>query len=187
MIKIYLAKKLFVIIDIETTGNNSRYSNITEIAVYQHNGQRITNVYSTLINPGIDIPYYITKLTGINNEMVKNAPKFYEVAKDIIDLTTGRVFVAHNAKFDYSFIKEEFNRLGYHFYRKTLCTVQLAKKLLPGHNSYSLGKLCSDLGIEINGRHRASGDALATVKLFEILLRKNEILENAKNSNLNLF
>jgi DNA polymerase III subunit epsilon len=178
---------LFVIIDIETTGNNSKYSKITELAVYQHNGQNITNIYTKLINPGIDIPYYITKLTGIDNEMVKNAPKFHEVARDIVELTAGRVFVAHNVKFDYSFIKEEFNQLGYNFNRKTLCTVQLAKKLLPGHNSYSLGKLCSDLGIEINGRHRASGDALATVKLFEILLRKSEVIENSKNNNLKLF
>jgi DNA polymerase-3 subunit epsilon len=178
---------LFVIIDIETTGSNSKYSKITELAVYQHNGQNVTNIYSTLINPGIDIPFYITKLTGIDNKMVKSAPKFYEVAKDIIQLTSGRVFVAHNVKFDYAFIKEEFNRLGYNFNAKTLCTVQLAKRLLPGQNSYSLGKLCSDLGIEINGRHRASGDALATVKLFEILLRKNEIVENSKNNNLNLF
>jgi DNA polymerase-3 subunit epsilon len=178
---------LFVIIDIETTGNNSKYGKITELAVYQHNGQYITNIYSTLINPGIDIPFYITRLTGIDNEMVKNAPKFHEVAKKIIELTSGRVFVAHNVKFDYAFIKEEFNRLGYNFNTKTLCTVQLAKKLLPGHNSYSLGKLCSDLGIEINGRHRASGDALATVKLFEILLKKNEIIQNLKNNTLNLF
>jgi DNA polymerase III subunit epsilon len=89
--------------------------------------------------------------------------------------------------FDYSFIKEEFKQLGYNFNRKTLCTVQLAKKLLPGHSSYSLGKLCSDLGIEINNRHRASGDALATVKLFEILLRKSEIIQNSKNNNLKLF
>lgn len=174
---------MFVIIDIETTGNSFKYSYITEIAVYQHNGQGITHVYSTLINPGIDIPYHITKLTGIDNEMVKNAPRFYEVAKVIVELTAGRTFVAHNAKFDYSFIKEEFKRLGYEFNRKTLCTVQMARKFLPGHKSYSLGKLCSDLGIEINGRHRASGDALATVKLFEIILKKNETTENSKNTN----
>ena len=178
---------MFVIIDIETTENNFKYGKITELAVYQHNGQNITNIYSTLINPGIDIPYYITRLTGIDNEMVKNAPKFHEVAKNIIELTSGRVFVAHNVKFDYAFIKEEFKRLGYNFNTKTLCTVQLARKLLPGHNSYSLGKLCSDLGIEINGPHRASGDALATVKLFEILLKKNEIIANSKNNTLNLF
>ncbi len=163
---------MFVIIDIETTGNNCKFSSITELAVYKHNGQKITNHYSTLINPGIDIPYYITKLTGIDNEMVKNAPKFHEVAKIIVELTAGQTFVAHNVKFDYGFLKEEFSRLGYNFNRKTLCTVQLARKLLPGYRSYSLGKLCSDLGIEINGRHRASGDALATVKLLRFYYRK---------------
>lgn len=179
---------MFVIIDIETTGNSYKYGYITEIAVYQHNGQMVTNTYSSLINPGIDIPYYITRLTGIDNEMVKSAPKFYEVAKIIVELTAGRIFVAHNVKFDYSFVREEFARLGYDFNRKTLCTVQLARKFLPGHKSYSLGKICSDLGIEINGRHRASGDALATVKLFEILLEKNQKLENSKNvNNLRLF
>lgn len=136
----------------------------------------------------MDIPYYITKLTGIDNEMVKNAPKFHEVAKQILELTAGRTFIAHNVKFDYSFIKEEFSRLGFNFHRKTLCTVQLSKKLLPGHQSYSLGKLCSDLGIEIRGRHRASGDAMATVKLFELLLQKKEQLENSKSTtNLKLF
>lgn len=174
---------MFIIIDIETTGNNYKFSKITELAIFQHNGQEITNQYSTLINPEIDIPFYITKLTGINNQMVKNAPKFHEVAKTIVELTAGRIFVAHNAKFDYNFIKEEFARLGYHFNRKTLCTVQLSRKLLPGHQSYSLGKLCSDLGIKINGRHRASGDAFATVKLFEILLQKNELIENSKAIN----
>jgi DNA polymerase-3 subunit epsilon len=179
---------MFIIIDIETTGNNFKFGSITELAIYQHNGQKITNQYSTLINPGIDIPYYITKLTGIDNAMVKNAPRFHEVAKTIVELTAGRIFVAHNVSFDYRFIKEEFARLGYNFHSKTLCTVKLAKRFLPGHKSYSLGKLCSDLGIEINGRHRASGDALATVKLFEILLQKNEMVENAKViNNLKLF
>ena len=179
---------MFIIIDIETTGNNYKFSNITELAIYQHNGQIITNQYSTLINPGIDIPFYITNLTGIDNEMVKNAPKFHEVAKIIVELTAGRTFVAHNVQFDYRFLKEEFRRLGYNFDRNTLCTVQMARKFLPGHKSYSLGNLCSDLGIEIKGRHRASGDALATVKLFEILLKKNELVQNSKNTNnLKLF
>lgn len=179
---------MFIIIDIETTGNSYKFGKITELAIYQHNGQMITNQYSTLINPEIDIPFYITKLTGITNEMVKNAPKFYEVAKTIVELTAGRTFVAHNVSFDYSFLKEEFARLGYTFHRKTLCTVQLSRKFLPGHQSYSLGKLCLDLGIEIKGRHRASGDALATAKLFEILLQKNEIIEKSKaTNNLKLF
>lgn len=179
---------MFVIIDIETTGNNPKFARITELAIFQHNGQKIIGQYSSLINPEIDIPYYITKLTGIDNEMVRNAPKFYEIAKTLVKLTAGNTFVAHNVNFDYHFLKEEFGRLGYNFNSKTLCTVKMARKLLPGHKSYSLGKLCTDLGIEINGRHRAAGDALATVQLFEILLRQNEFVENSKTiNNLKLF
>lgn len=171
---------MFAIIDIETTGHSYKFGKITEIALYQHNGQEVTHSFSTLINPEMDIPYFITELTGIDNEMVKNAPKFYEVAKTIVELTQGRTFVAHNVSFDYNFIKEEFNKLGYNYMRKTMCTVKLSRRLLPGHGSYSLGKLCSDLNIEINGRHRAAGDALATVKLFEILLQKNKLIGNSK-------
>ena len=122
----------------------------------------------------MDIPFFITRLTGINNNMVENAPKFYEVANKNIQMTKGRTFVAHNVGFDYKFIKEKYKRLGYEYNKKTLCTIKMARKLLPGHLFYSLGKICSDLGIEINGRHRAAGDALATVKLFEILLEKNK-------------
>ena len=179
---------MFVIIDIETTGNSPKYASITEIAIYQHNGQKIVNHYTTLINPEIDIPYYITQLTGIDNKMVYNAPKFYEIAKTLLELFIGNIFVAHNVSFDYQFIKEEFARLGYNFNSKTLCTVKWAKQLLPGHQSYSLGKLCSDLGIDIYDRHRADGDALATVKLFELLLQKNESKGNPKAlNNLKLF
>lgn len=174
---------MFTIIDIETTGNHYKYGHITEIALYRHNGQQVTDSYSTLINPEMDIPYYITKLTGIDNEMVKNAPKFFEVAKKIVEITSNSIFVAHNVSFDYRFVKEEFNRLGFDYNRKTLCTVQLSRKFLPGHRSYSLGKLCSDLNININGRHRATGDALATVKLFEILLKKNELMGDSKTVN----
>lgn len=174
---------MFTIIDIETTGNSSKHGKITEIALYQHNGQKITDSFSTLINPEIDIPYFITQLTGIDNEMVRNAPKFYEVAKKIIEFTEGRIFIAHNVYFDYSFVKEEFNRLGYDYNLRTLCTVKLSRRLLPGHRSYSLGKLCSDLDININGRHRAAGDALATVKLFEILIEKNKVLGDSKTIN----
>jgi len=179
---------LFAIIDIETTGYKHNYAKITEIAIYQHNGDEITGAYSTLINPEMDIPLFITRLTGINNEMVKNAPKFYEVAKKIIEMTVGRTFIAHNVNFDYKFIQEEYKRLGYQYNQKKMCTVQLSRKLLPGHRSYSLGKLCYDLGIEIEGRHRAAGDALATVKLFEILLEKHKAIENSKAiDNLKLF
>jgi DNA polymerase-3 subunit epsilon len=174
---------LFSIIDIETTGQSYKNGKITEIAIYQHNGQEVTDSFSTLINPEMDIPFFITELTGINNEMVRTAPKFYQVAKKIIEMTMGRTFVAHNASFDYKFIKEEYARLGYNYHRKTMCTVKLSRKLLPGHPSYSLGKLCADLGIEINGRHRAAGDALATAKLFDILVDRNDSLGNPKAVN----
>lgn len=179
---------MFAIIDIETTGNSCKYGYITEIAIYQHNGSKITGSFSTLVNPEVDIPYHITKLTGIDNQMIKNAPRFFEIAKQVVELTAGRTFVAHNVHFDYSFIKEEFNRLEYNYNRKTLCTVQLARKFLPGFPSYSLGNLCKNLEIEINGRHRAAGDALATVKLFELILRQNEEREKQNvNNGLKLF
>jgi len=168
---------MYAIIDIETTGTSYRTGKITEIAIYIHNGQEITDSFTSLINPECDIPWYITRLTGISNEMVVKAPKFYEIAKKIVEITAGKIFIAHNVGFDYSFIKEEFGRLGYEYVRKTMCTVQLSRKLLPGFKSYSLGKLCSELNIKINGRHRAAGDALATVKLFEILLDQNSSKE----------
>jgi DNA polymerase-3 subunit epsilon len=174
---------LFAIVDIETTGNSYKYGQITEIAIFQHNGSEVTDSFHTLIKPDMDIPYFITRLTGISNEMVQNAPRFYEVAKHIVEYTAGRTFVAHNVHFDYRFLREEFKRLGYDYFRKTLCTVQLSRKLLPGHSSYSLGNICNDLNIRINGRHRADGDALATVKLFEILLQKNEQLNAQKARN----
>ena len=179
---------MFSIIDIETTGNQYKFGKITEIAIYQHNGQKITDSYSTLINPEMDIPFFITDLTGIDNKMVKDAPKFYEVAKTIVEMTLGRTFVAHNVQFDYKFIRQEFARLGYDYSRKTMCTVQLSRRLLPGHRSYSLGRLCSDLGIAIDGRHRAAGDALATAKLFDVLIQKNKEKGNPKHlNNLKLF
>ncbi len=164
---------MYAIIDIETTGTSAQYGKITEIALFIHNGERVTDSFTTLINPECYIPWNITRLTGISNEMVAEAPKFYEVAKQIVEMTSGKIFVAHNAMFDYSFIKEEYKRLGYDYKRKVLCTVKLSRKLLPGHRSYSLGNICADLGIDINGRHRAAGDAQATVRLFELLLSRN--------------
>lgn len=171
---------MFAIIDIETTGNSFKHGQITEIAVFQHNGYEITGSYSTLVKPDMDIPLFITRLTGISNEMVKDAPPFYQIAKKLIELTAGRIFVAHNVMFDYKFIKEEYDRLGYDFYRKTLCTVKLSRKLFPGHKSYSLGNLCTDIGIEINGRHRAAGDAYATAQLFSMLIKENDKINYAQ-------
>jgi len=161
---------LFTIIDIETTGTVHKYGKITEIAIYVFNGTDITDTFISLVNPEMDIPLPITRLTGITNEMVASAPRFYEIARHIVEMTSGRTFVAHNASFDYGFLREEFKQLGYDFTRKRICTVQLSRKLLPGYASYSLGNLCRELGITIEGRHRAAGDALATVRLFEKLM-----------------
>lgn len=164
---------MYTIIDIETTGGNFNHGKITEVAIYLHDGKKVVDEFVSLINPEQFIPGYITQLTGISNQMVQEAPKFYEVAKRIVDITQGSIFVAHNAAFDYGFIKSEFAALGYPFERETLCSVKLSRKLLPGYKSYSLGNLCTELGISNSARHRAAGDALATVALFEILLKKN--------------
>jgi DNA polymerase-3 subunit epsilon len=184
---------MYAIIDIETTGGSAHLEKITEIAIYQHDGNEITDEYVSLVNPERNIPYFITNLTGITNEMVEDAPRFYEIAKKIIELTEGRIFVAHNARFDYSFVRQEYKSLGFNYKRSILDTVALSRKLLPGHKSYSLGNICDDLSISINGRHRAAGDALATVHLFEILMAKDIdmnggrscLLKNTRISKLN--
>lgn len=165
---------VYAIIDIETSGGNPARDKITEIAVILHDGNEVVRDYTTLINPECRIPYHISALTGITNEMVANAPRFYEIARDLVEITHDAVFVAHNVSFDYNFIRNEFKRLGYEYKRDQLCTVRLSRKLLPGHRSYSLGRLCEDLSIEVHGRHRAYGDALATATLFSLLLRKEQ-------------
>ena len=167
---------MYVIVDIETTGSVATQDRITEIAIFKHDGKKIVDQYSTFVNPERSIPPFISKLTGITDEMVKDAPKFFEIAKDIIEFTTDCVFVAHNVNFDYSFIKKEFNYLSYNYMRKTLCTVRLSRKLLPGHTSYSLGKLSKALNIELPKalRHRAIGDAKATAEIFTLLMNVNE-------------
>ncbi|MFC2117611.1 exonuclease domain-containing protein [Bacteroidota bacterium] len=168
---------MFAIVDIETTGGSPRADKITEVSIFIHDGLRIIDEFTTLINPERNISHFITQLTGINNEMVADAPKFYEVAKKIVEITDKQIFVAHSASFDYNFIRNEFKSIGFEYNRKTLCTVSLSRKVFPGKASYSLGKICENLHIKITDRHRARGDALATVKLLEILLN------NDKNKN----
>jgi DNA polymerase-3 subunit epsilon len=129
--------------------------------------------FISLVNPEIPIQPFVVKLTGINNAMLRSAPKFFEVAKRIIEMTNDCVLVAHNADFDYRILRTEFRRLGYDFNVKTLCTVALSQRLLPEQPSHSLGKLVRALGIPMADRHRASGDAMATVKLFKMLLDKD--------------
>lgn len=164
---------MYTILDIESTGGKFNEEGITEIAIYKFDGHEIVDQFASLVNPEIPIQPFVVKLTGINNKMLRSAPKFFEVAKRIIEITEGTTIVAHNASFDYRILKLEFSRLGYDFKRLTLDTVELSKTLIPDMESYSLGKLTKALGIPITDRHRATGDALATVKLFKILLNKD--------------
>ncbi|MBB4119700.1 DNA polymerase-3 subunit epsilon [Mesonia hippocampi] len=171
---------MYAIVDIETTGGKYNEEGITEIAIYKHNGHEVTDQLISLVNPERKIQAFVVKLTGINENMLRNAPKFYQIAKRIIEITEGCVIVAHNAKFDYRILQLEFKRLGFDYTRQSVCTVELSKKLIPDMPSYSLGKLVKQLGIPLNNRHRASGDALATVKLFELLLQKDTQQESFK-------
>ncbi|MCG1036302.1 3'-5' exonuclease [Polaribacter sargassicola] len=164
---------MYAILDIETTGGKFNEEGITEIAIYKFDGHSIVDQFISLVNPEKPIQEFVVKLTGINNKMLKNAPKFYEVAKRIIEITTDCILVAHNTSFDYRILSTEFDRLGYDFNRNTLCTVELSKQLILDQSSYSLGKLTKSLGIPMTDRHRASGDALATVQLFKLLLEKD--------------
>ncbi|WP_271392751.1 exonuclease domain-containing protein [Aequorivita sinensis] len=164
---------MYAILDIETTGGKYNEEGITEIAIYRFDGHEIVDQFSSLINPERPIQPFVVNLTGINNEMLRQAPKFYEVAKRIIEITDNCILVAHNALFDNRILTTEFDRLGYPFEKQTLCTVELAKKLIPDMPSYSLGKLVRALGIPLTDRHRAQGDAKATVSLFKMLLAKD--------------
>ena len=164
---------MYAILDIETTGGKYNEEGITEIAIYKFDGHQIVDQFFSLVNPEKNIQPFVINLTGINNQMLRNAPKFHEVAKRIIEITDNCIIVAHNAQFDNRILSTEFDRLGYPFEKNMLCTVELSKKLIPDLPSYSLGKLVRSLGIPITDRHRAQGDAKATVELFKLLLEKD--------------
>ena len=159
----------YTIIDVETTGSSNK---ITEISIFKFDGDIVIDEFTSLVNPQTFIPDHITALTGIDGAMVANAPTFEAISQDILDITEDTIFVAHNVNFDFNVIQKEFKSLDIEFSRKKLCTVRLSRNLLPGHKSYSLGKLCSDLHIDLVGRHRARGDAEATVILFQKLLKQ---------------
>lgn len=176
---------MYCIVDIETTGNGIKGNRITEISIFKYDGHSIVDEFTSLVNPETPIPYFITGLTGIDNDLVRNAPKLDEIAPKILEITKDSVFVAHSVNFDYNVIKNEFKNLGLEFIRKKLCTVRLSRKLFPGYHSYSLGKICSALDIPLTDRHRARGDAHATVLLFEMLLRAEDapaVFKNFLNS-----
>lgn len=166
---------LYAVVDIETTGSYAAANGITEIAIVIHDGTKVLNFYESLVNPHVPIPYFIQRLTGIDNSMVANAPSFSEIAGQVNELLQDKIFVAHNVNFDYSFVKHHLKESGYELNTKKLCTVRLARKVLPGLNGYSLGKLTQQLNINHGNHHRAGGDALATADLLAIITEKDTL------------
>lgn len=164
---------MYAIIDIETTGGKPKDSKITEIGIVISDGSKVIDTYETLVNPEREIPIFITRLTGIDGNMVANAPKFYEIANDIVEKTKGMIFVAHNVGFDYNHIRKEFSEIGYEYKRDTVCTVQLSRRVIPDQPSYSLGKLCKSLNIANVSHHRALNDAQAASEILHLCLSKD--------------
>ena len=166
-------KRKYAVVDIETTGSRTTQHGITEVAVYVYDGDQIIDEFSSLVNPGTPIPDFITALTGIDNEMVATAPSFTEIAQELLAILQGCVFVAHNVNFDYGFIKQEMDIAGLKLNLPKLCSARVSRKVFPKLPSYSLGNLCEHFGIENGARHRAGGDARATVDLLTLILEKD--------------
>ena len=163
---------MYAIVDIETTGGHAASNGITEIAIFLHNGKKVCGKFHSLVNPGCPIPPYISALTGITHELVQDAPSFADLAEEIHRFLSGRIFVAHNVNFDFSFVKHHLKVCGFELQEKKLCTIRMSRKVFPGLPSYSLGNLCRSLGIALRNRHRADGDARATAVLFSRLLKE---------------
>lgn len=163
---------MYAIVDIETTGSHAQDNGITEIAIVLHDGEKVEGRFSTLVNPLVPIPPYVVSLTGITNAMVATAPLFKDVAANIHRLLEGRIFVAHNVNFDYSFIRYHLQAAGLYWQARKLCTLRLSRAAFPGIPKYGLGHICRTLDIPVNGRHRATGDADATTILLEKIIEK---------------
>ena len=162
----------YAVVDVETTGGSpERGHRITEVAVVEIRDGVIVEDFQTLVNPGREIPSRISELTGITNDMVENAPFFEEIADDLFEWLDGRVFVSHNAVFDWQFVRAQLgDAIGFVPEGPRLCTVQLARRLAPGLRRRNLDTLAKHFGIPIHSRHRAYGDALATARVFLRLL-----------------
>ena len=162
----------FAVVDVETTGMRAAEDDrITEIAVVLMQGSRREVVFESLLDPGRSIPERITGLTGISDEMVRGKPSFADVADQILSVLAGRVFVAHNARFDWGFVGAEIRRArDLELDGARLCTVRLARRLVRQEPSYSLGALAKRFAFEFPARHRAAGDAIVTAMLLERLL-----------------
>ena len=163
-----LSEAPLAVVDIETTGGHPAHDRITEVAVLEVDGFEVKREWSSLVNPGRSIPGPIQALTGITQEMVEGAPRFTELAKALHARLEGRIFVAHNARFDYGFLRHEFERAGLPFRAKTLCTVKLSRRLYRDAAGHSLDALIARHGIRCAARHRALGDAEAAWQFLRI-------------------
>lgn len=173
---------MYSIIDIESNGDGYRHECIIDIAIFKFDGHRVVDQFMSLVNPEAKITHYVQKLTKITPKIVKTAPKFHEIAKRIIEITEGTTLVGHNIEFDYRMLRQSFQRLGYDFKINVLDTIPLAQKLIPEAESYSLGKLTESLGIPLINRHRADGDARATLELFKLLMSRIMIMKLSKSN-----
>lgn len=148
-----------VFLDLETTGASAGQDRITEVGLIEVDGGYFVREWSTLVNPGIPIPPLIQSLTGINDSMVATAPYFEDIARELYEAIDGRMLIAHNARFDYGFLEQEFKRIDQDFSAPVLCTVRLSRKLFPQHARHNLDTLISRHDIDCDARHRALGDA----------------------------
>lgn len=156
---VYLKKNTFTLVDVETTGGSPYYDRVIEVGIIRVVRGEVKQTLSTLINPGVSIPAFITSITGIRDSHVKKAPKFEKVFPEINKLFKGSIFVAHNVNFDYHFLRGEYLRLGKDFEMPKMCTVRLSRALYPEHKRHGLSAIIERFGFECEDRHRALGDA----------------------------
>lgn len=171
----------YAVVDVETTGRSAYQHKVIEIGIVLIDGDEVVDTFSTLIDPECSVPTFISELTSITPSMLIGAPKFYEVAKKIVELTEGRIFVAHNAHFDYAFLRKEFLELGYSFQREKLCTLRGARLAFPGLDSYSLKSLTHHFNIPLKNAHRALADAKACAEILFEIKKRNLEGETEKN------
>jgi len=169
-----IERKLFAVVDLETTGGKPVDTKITEIGIVISDGKSILHEFQALVNPEKKIDWYVTKLTGITNEMVADQPKFEDIADTIQELLRDKIFVAHNVDFDFGLVKRQFLEVGRPLDGKRLCTVKSAKKVFHNLGSYSLSSITDHLGIKLENAHRALDDARATAHLLHKILEKAE-------------
>ena len=173
----------FVVVDVEATGAKTPPNRLIELGAYRIRGGRIVDKFLSLVNPEIPIPRFVASLTGISNDMVKNAPVFAEVAPQWLDFVSDSVLVAHNAPFDTSFLNHEISRVyaNHRMINPHLCTVRLSRRAFPDLSNHRLETIAQHFSIPIASRHRAGSDALATAEIFIVLLTELEETHGIKD------